>query len=251
MLRLPRSLAARVEELMALPDATQEMAVDIQFVEQPGYEPGRAARVRIGVDYFPAILMDLPTVVEAHKSTDGINYYKTGHVGQVLVVSEMMMSSPPPSSYSLPDGLTPPTRGIRAHWDRYCPLDATLASVHEVENVEARLKQIADGQTTPAAGFESIADGAMSGDEALLEEDGNEVAGAAGRAVADADGDTAQLNRPAGRATAGSASDEPRRAEQGQGAPVAFSDLFGDASDNSDAEEASDQESQTQAPLLP
>lgn len=147
VLRLPLSLAARVRELMQAPGATRDMAMHIQFIDQPGFEKGRLARVRIGEDFFPATLMDLPTVVESAKSIDGVSFYKCGHVSQMLVVSEMMMTPAPPSNYVEADGLTPPARGIRKFWAANQPLNPRNATeAADIERVEAKLKRLVDGQ---------------------------------------------------------------------------------------------------------
>jgi transcription initiation factor TFIID subunit 7 len=136
-----------VRELLTAPGASQEGTVSVQFLDQPGFPQGRLARVRIGDDLFPATLMDMPTVLESAKSMDGATYYKSGHVGQVLVVSERMMTPPPPASYVMRDGLTPPTRGIRDFWAANQPMNARDEGTGEIERVEAKLKRIVDGQT--------------------------------------------------------------------------------------------------------
>mmetsp|Transcript_2477 Transcript_2477/g.7275 ORF Transcript_2477/g.7275 Transcript_2477/m.7275 type:complete len:286 (+) Transcript_2477:3-860(+) len=146
VLRLPDSLAARVADLQHQLGSGQELDMDVEFVNAPGHDAGRVAKVRIGSDHFPAVLMDLPTVVESGKSLDGVNYYKSGHVSQVLVVSELMMKPPRPQSYVLPDGLTPPTKGIRAYWSSQRPMRDNDVVTGDVQRVEAKLKRILDGQ---------------------------------------------------------------------------------------------------------
>ncbi|KAG8464742.1 hypothetical protein KFE25_010110 [Diacronema lutheri] len=232
VLRLPLPLAARVRELMQAPGATREMAMHVQFVEQPGFVAGRLARVRIGEDYFPATLMDLPTVVESAKSVDGMSYYKCGHVSQMLVVSEMMMTPAPPPSYVARDGLTPPARGIRDFWAANQPINPHGGEgTAEVERVEAKLKRILDGQGGPlddeppsaAAGAQPAASVA-AGERALL------FARAAGDTAA---GREASAAAALGMREGAVATSVPGAATAGAQQHT-FQDLFGDSSDDSD-----------------
>ncbi|KAJ1620200.1 TAFII55 protein conserved region-domain-containing protein [Pavlovales sp. CCMP2436] len=226
VLRLPLSLAARVRELMQTPGATRDMSMQVQFAEQPGFEPGRFARVRIGEDFFPATLMDLPTVVESAKSIDGVSFYKSGHVSQVLVVSEMMMTPPPPASYVERDGLTPPARRIRDFWAANQPMSARDEGTGEVERVEAKLRRIVDGQ------------GAAPGDE----DDGfaTTPAGGGGAFPARAGAPLAPQSRAApnpafAQALQAAGGSQPAVSVQTT-APHTFQTLFGDSDDESDDE---------------
>jgi transcription initiation factor TFIID subunit 7 len=218
ILRLPVSLSARVRELMSMPGATRGMAMSVQFIAQDGFKPGRLARVQIGDDYYPATLMDLPTVVETAKSLDGTSYYKAGHVGQVLVVSERMMTPAPPASYVERDGLTPPTRRIRDFWAANQPLNSRDNPPAEVERIEGKLKRIAEGQAEDPA---DLAVGAQPGAPAFPV-----MSTPASAAMAP--------GSQAGRGTVLPATEEvasPPRLEH------TMQDLFGDSEEDSDSDE--------------
>lgn len=230
VLRLPLPLAARVRELMELPGATRDMGMHVEFVDQPGFEQGRLARVRIGEDFFPATLMDLPTVIESAKSVDGVSYYKSGHVSQVLVVSEMMMTPAPPSSYVERDGLTPPARGIRDFWAANQPINPRSdEEAAEIERVEAKLKCIIDGQmdVDEDEGRAPVAPGAGPA-AGLGGGRGGEAASAGGPSLAEG---------PRGStltAAAAAAAAQPSGAAAPAPPQHTFQDLFGDSDEDSD-----------------
>lgn len=90
-----------------------------------------------GVGY-PASLMDLPTLVETHKTADKRTFYKSGDLHQVLVVR--LPHEPKPDSYMLQDGLTPAARDAGR---RLAP-PKNLFSQAQVESVEHRVKYVID-----------------------------------------------------------------------------------------------------------
>lgn len=90
-----------------------------------------------GVNY-PASLMDLPTLVETHKTADKRTFYKSGDLHQVLVVR--LPQDPKPDSYVLQDGLTPASRDAAR---RLAP-PKNLFSQAQVESVEHRVKYVID-----------------------------------------------------------------------------------------------------------
>lgn len=78
-----------------------------------------------GVEKYKVVLCDLPCVVETHRTVDNRTYYKSGDVGQLLLVqnedeNEEMQANEKPANttlydtnYNILDGLTPPTKNIR------------------------------------------------------------------------------------------------------------------------------------------
>ena len=90
----------------------------------------------LGNDRYFAVLKDLPTLVETHKTLDKVVYYKVADIGQVLEVSNikdipgnsrpnfdqisnepdvpgMLKSKRKPNDFTMDSGLTPPTVGIK------------------------------------------------------------------------------------------------------------------------------------------
>lgn len=70
---------------------------------------------------------DLPTVVETHKTPDNKSYYKSGDIGQVLIVQGdepfplAKTSTSSDGSVAVVDGLTPPAKNIRKRKFRSIP----------------------------------------------------------------------------------------------------------------------------------
>lgn len=82
--------------------------------------------------------MDLPTLVETHKTADKRTFYKSGDLHQVLVVR--LPHEPKPDSYTLHDGLTPAARDA----GRRLASPKRLFSPTQVESVEHRVKYVID-----------------------------------------------------------------------------------------------------------
>jgi TATA-binding protein-associated factor Taf7 len=111
ILRVPRHVAAQLREMMA--------AGHIEDVEVSLTDDKRKGSFSIGGQQLPVSVVDLPTVVETHRTWDQSHYYKTGHIGQVMIVD-------PKEDYSerehcFPDGLTPPAQNIRERLFRNGP----------------------------------------------------------------------------------------------------------------------------------
>lgn len=90
-----------------------------------------------GVEY-PATVMDLPTLVESHKTADKRTFYKSSDIHQVLVVR--MPDDPVPESTALEHGLTPAAQ----HAGRRFVPQTKLFSPTQVESVERRVKMVID-----------------------------------------------------------------------------------------------------------
>ena len=108
----------------------------------------KAATFRLGDDIeMPAELVSLPTVVETHKSLDGITFYKTGLATNMVVVGEPS----PQSGAERRDGITPPACNIkRRKWRRRPP-----RQMKEVEQVAMELEALQRGGP-PKPEFELI-----------------------------------------------------------------------------------------------
>ena len=79
------------------------------------FEAGNRATLHVDGRSFPARLMRLPTVVETQKSLEGTTYYKTGAVGEVLLVDhdEALLPAAADAPAEQSDGLTAPMADVR------------------------------------------------------------------------------------------------------------------------------------------
>ena len=69
----------------------------------------------VGDAKYPATFVSLPCIVETHKTLDDSLMYKSGEIGQMLIVHDPDGPPPPPPqsvSEVYPSGLTPPTTNI-------------------------------------------------------------------------------------------------------------------------------------------
>ena len=109
LLQVPDHIAARLQALIQQAEnAPGDVAVTF---DEGGPDKPQSAALRVDGTDLPARLCKLPTIVETHKSLDGETYYKTGQVGQMLVVDDEEAALP--TDLELRDGLAPPTANIR------------------------------------------------------------------------------------------------------------------------------------------
>eukprot|EP00178_Gracilaria_changii_P009355 TRINITY_DN273_c0_g1_i1.p1 TRINITY_DN273_c0_g1~~TRINITY_DN273_c0_g1_i1.p1 ORF type:complete len:355 (-),score=99.84 TRINITY_DN273_c0_g1_i1:1511-2575(-) len=94
-----------------------------------------------GKDY-PASLLDLPCIVETHKTADKRTFYKSGDLHQVLVVR--MPHEPAPKQTYLQNGITPATKRAA---ERLKP-PKRFFTRDEVELIERRIKYVIDHKTS-------------------------------------------------------------------------------------------------------
>ena len=142
MLQVPNHIAAR---LTALLQQSENAPADVQvtFSEAVEDKP-QGATMRVDGVELPARLCKLPTIVESHKSLDGgATYYKTGQVGQMLVVESDEAALP--TEVELPNGLAPPTANIRKRkWRKRPPRDEKA-----LEQVQLELEALVRGGPPP------------------------------------------------------------------------------------------------------
>ena len=74
-------------------------------------------------------MLNLPTVAECYKTYDDVNLVKTGDIGQVLIVGEILESE---ALGEIRDGITPPMRNARERIFRK-PIEVDRNKVTEVE----------------------------------------------------------------------------------------------------------------------
>jgi TATA-binding protein-associated factor Taf7 len=151
ILRLPEDLGERIRKMVQNDELLSDQ-ISFQFPRDSrvgqlvinGIEP---------VERYKVTLCDLPCVVETHRTEDNRVYYKSGDVGQVLLVQkedEMeygeMDEQPtiPPlydNNYSVFDGLTPPTKNIRKRKYR----QKAKYSVEDMKEAQAEILRIKNG----------------------------------------------------------------------------------------------------------
>ncbi|PIN11834.1 hypothetical protein CDL12_15559 [Handroanthus impetiginosus] len=144
ILRVPPSVAERIERLLNDPSSSSEdKSLDLSFSED-----GRTGTFVIGNDRFSASLLDLPTVVESYKTYDDNVLIKTADIGQMIMVREEGDSVPEAVEYR--HGLTPPMRDARRRRFRREP----DLNPEVVRRVEKDLQNIMAGGTAENIGVE-------------------------------------------------------------------------------------------------
>ena len=64
----------------------QNTKVEFSSLDVMNEEPGRVFQVRLGPHESLAYLLDLPTIVETHKTLDNINFFKNSDICQMVYV---------------------------------------------------------------------------------------------------------------------------------------------------------------------
>lgn len=89
--------------------------------------------------------MDLPCIVEAHKTLDRSAYYKAGNIGQVIVFAHTEAQLPLPGAAR--DGLTPAARDVWRKRFAKAHIDVTVRPAQASSSLWSPLTK-----TTRAAG---------------------------------------------------------------------------------------------------
>uniref|UniRef100_A0A0E0C5B5 TAFII55 protein conserved region domain-containing protein n=1 Tax=Oryza meridionalis TaxID=40149 RepID=A0A0E0C5B5_9ORYZ len=130
ILRVPPSVAERIERLMNQAAGASSSNPDDASLDLSFSEDGRSGTFMIGNESFPASLLDLPTVMESYKTYDDSVLIKTADIGQMIMVREE--DDPAPEVVEYTHGLTPPMRDARRRRFRREP-DLNAELVHRVE----------------------------------------------------------------------------------------------------------------------
>jgi transcription initiation factor TFIID subunit 7 len=120
---------------------------------------GRRAMVSIRRNHYAASIVDMPCIIEGHKSWDRKNFYKTADIHQMLVVTKKVKDAdearkaPLPEgidekTWQYPHGLTPPMHWVRKRRFRKRVSKRTIEAVEE--EVERLLAL--DGEATLGGG---------------------------------------------------------------------------------------------------
>jgi TATA-binding protein-associated factor Taf7 len=151
ILRFPEDLGERIRKMVQNDELLSDQ-ISFQFPRDSrvgqlvinGIEP---------VERYKVTLCDLPCVVETHRTEDNRVYYKSGDVGQVLLVlkedemeyGEMDEQPTIPTlydnNYNVLDGLTPPTKNIRKRKYR----QKAKYSVEDMKEAQAEILRIKNG----------------------------------------------------------------------------------------------------------
>ena len=141
ILRLPQDVAGKVREAIREDELTERLQIS-DFSD-----------VREGLLHFDDItlsakLMDLPCIIESHKTLDKKALYKTGDICQIMVCSHKNDSGDEPEKlhkrdhykrYQLNHGITPPLKNVRKRRFRKTARKNKLLESPEVEKEVKRL----------------------------------------------------------------------------------------------------------------
>lgn len=120
ILRVPPEIADKIRE--------QQAECELDF------KAGGIVNLSIGSQKLKGQIHSLPCVLETQKSLDGSNFFKSGDIGQIIVVSADEPIMEPLTT--LTSGLTPPTKDIqRRRWRT--PPDSSLLAEREREVLRA------------------------------------------------------------------------------------------------------------------
>ena len=171
ILRVPDEIADRLNDLFE-EEGADEQFIDITpcIVKNP--KTGNVAQFKFKFENFeaPASLVDLPCIIESHKSVDSINMFKSNDISQMIYVhpqgekfledcpnhqktakkidqasasptaSQTPGSNPSRVVYLARDGLTVPTKSIRTRFFRK-DFDVPINKIREIEE---EMSQILD-----------------------------------------------------------------------------------------------------------
>jgi len=160
ILRVPPRVAEQIRELLQnaekeqvpsskdkkAPKGPREKDLGLEFTVEHG-DSNRNVMMRIGREEFIGTFVDLPCLIESHKTYDNVNYFKSQDISQMMLVHDPSEEDFPvvnyDSEYKFASGITPPTRNIRKRKFRR-PTDRTK---QEIESVEQEIMKLMRGGT--------------------------------------------------------------------------------------------------------
>lgn len=104
------------------------------------FHDGRNATFFLDGVPYPASLLDLPCLAETHKYTEKRTFYKSGDIGQMLVVR--MPGEPAPKDTTMTDGITPGGKGARQRF----AVPPPVFKQEQVSSIENTLKLVVDNK---------------------------------------------------------------------------------------------------------
>lgn len=113
---------------------------------------GRRAAVNIRGNQYAAVLVDLPCIIESHKSWDKKSFFKVADIHQMLIVTKRIKSQEEAKNADLPEGvdrinwqfphgLTPPLYHVRQRRFRKRVSNRTIEAVEEEVNRLCKLDE--------------------------------------------------------------------------------------------------------------
>jgi transcription initiation factor TFIID subunit 7 len=153
IVRFPSSVAAQLRE--ELREAEQPEDLSIIFTD------ARRANVHFHGRRWVGVLLDLPTIIESHKTFDRSQYYKTADICQMLLVlpegTETMakLEAWEVAGWQFSDGITPPLRNVRA---RRFKKTASYGQQKDVEAIERRVQALLDRDAAAASSTFTVYD---------------------------------------------------------------------------------------------
>lgn len=139
------------ERKIGVPTAQGGVSFSLQFL----HPHGRRALVKVDKQRYAATLVDLPCIIEGHKSWDRKTWYKGADICQMLLVLGPVEGEEQAKEYPLPadvdpktfqyaHGLTPPMRNVRKRRFRK---RVSNTVIQEVEDEVERLLQLDEEST--------------------------------------------------------------------------------------------------------
>ncbi|PJF17759.1 hypothetical protein PSACC_02422 [Paramicrosporidium saccamoebae] len=153
ILRFPPSVAAELRE--ELRESSQPDDLSITFTDT------RRAQVSFHGRMYVGVLVDLPTILETHRTFDRSQYYKTADICQMLLVmpdgpeTQAKIQHYEANGWQHPDGLTPPLKDVRT---RRFSRTASYGKQKDVEAIEKRVQALLDRDTAAASSSFTIYD---------------------------------------------------------------------------------------------
>lgn len=153
IIRFPPSVAAELREELA--ESSQPEDLSITFTDS------RRAQVVFHGRNLLGVLVDLPTILETHRTFDRSQYYKIADICQMLLV---MPDSPETQAkikwyesngWQHPDGITPPLKDVR---NRRFSRTASYGKQKDVEAIEKRVQLLLDRDTAAVSSSFTVYD---------------------------------------------------------------------------------------------
>lgn len=139
VLRLPPSLATQLQDELAESNQPEDLVIT--------FTDARRASVVLHGRPLVGVLLDLPAIIESHKTVDRSQYYKIADISQMLLVmvpgpeTEEQIKEYEALGWQHPDGLTPPLKGVRSRRFRKT---LSYGQQKDVEAIERRVQALLD-----------------------------------------------------------------------------------------------------------
>lgn len=158
IIRMPPALANQLRE--ELREGEQPEDLSITFID------ARRATVLFHGRRYVGALLDLPTILETHKTRDRTQYYKIADISQMLMVlpegapeTGECLAQWEATGWQLADGITPPMRAVRKR--RFRRATGEMAGrERDVEALEKRVQALLDRDSQAATSSFTVYDGA-------------------------------------------------------------------------------------------